>query len=65
MKKLIMGLMALAFTFTLTGCVATTAVKYTTDTVCDSTDKEKLVLKQEFDKATKPHKVRVICNATD
>lgn len=52
----------LVTSFMLSGCFLTTAVKYTTDTVCNSTDSEKEVMKEKADKVTAPAKVRVYCD---
>lgn len=45
----------------LTGCIAYKPVKYAVDEVCESSDSRKVVLAEEFDKATFPHKLRVQC----
>ena len=46
----------------LSGCYAAYPVKYAADKICDATKSEKSVLKEKFDAATEPHKIRVFCN---
>lgn len=59
MVKLITLTLAAA---TLSGCYAAYPVKFMADKICGATDAEKSVLKEKFDAATEPHKIRVFCD---
>ena len=59
-KLLLVPILALTM---LSGCIAYKPVKIAVDEVCESSDVRKAVLAEEFDKATKPHKLRVHCYA--
>ena len=45
----------------LSGCYAAYPVKLAADKVCEASDSKQDVLKEEFDKATHPHQIRVKC----
>lgn len=63
MKKIILMVFSVFAVMQLSGCVLTTSAKYTADQVCAMTTVEREVIKTELDTATKPHKVRIFCNA--
>lgn len=58
-------LIALLMPVALSGCYATTLAQGITSNVCDMSDKKREAVKEEFDAATAPHKVRVFCSKED
>ncbi|MBE0438292.1 MAG: hypothetical protein IBX57_00800 [Gammaproteobacteria bacterium] len=66
MKKLLMVLAIVPALFLAAGCSTTVeAIKYGANNVCTTTPEKRAVLREEVDKATQPHVVRVQCYANE